>query len=221
MMHAALREALVETARRMNACGLNQGTSGNVSVRTPEGLLLTPSGIPYEELEAADVVAVGGDGAWEAPAGRRPSSEWRIHRDVLEARPELGAVVHAHALHATALACKSEGIPAFHYMVAVAGGADIRCAKYATFGSPELSANALEALEDRRACLLAHHGLVACGADLGEALALAVEVEALAAQYWRVLLLGEPDLLSAAEMERVLAKFRAGYGYASGPEDAP
>lgn len=218
MKHLRLRRELIATARRMNALGINQGTSGNVSARIAGGLLITPSGVAYEAMTPADLVEMKFDGAWRCPrAGRRPSSEWRFHLDILRARPEFGAVVHSHATNATALACLRREIPAFHYMVAVAGGDSIRCAPYATFGSAALSENALAALAGRRACLLANHGLIAAGADLAAALALAVEVETLAAQYCRALQVGAPKLLSRAEMRRVLAKFAAGYGYASGP----
>lgn len=218
MKHLKLRRAVIDTARRMNALGVNQGSSGNVGARIPGGLLVTPSGVAYEALRPADIVEMDFAGNWRcAAAGRRPSSEWRFHCDILRARPEFGAVVHTHAVHATALACQRRGIPAFHYMVAVAGGDSIRCAAYATFGSAALSRNALKALDGRSACLLAHHGLIACGADLAGALALAVEVETLAAQYCGVLQLGRPKLLSAAEMTRVRAKMRAGAGYGSVP----
>jgi len=219
MIHLRLRRELIATARRMNPLGINQGTSGNLSARIPGGMLVTPSGVDYEAMTPADLVEMDFDETWRCPrAGRRPSSEWRFHLDIFRARPEFGAVVHSHAMHATALACLRRGIPAFHYMVAVAGGDSIRCAPYATFGSAALSDNALAALAGRRACLLANHGLIAAGTDLAAALALAVEVETLAAQYCRALQLGAPELLSKAEMKRVLAKFGAGYGYASAPE---
>lgn len=219
MKHRPLRRALIDTARRMNALGLNQGTSGNLSVRAGAGLLVTPSGVGYEEMTPADVIEMDFDGAWHCAAERRrPSSEWRFHRDILRDRPDVAAVVHAHPAHATALACLRRDIPAFHYMVAIAGGSSIRCAPYATFGTEALSRAALEALEDRRACLLANHGMIACGRDLPAALALAVEVETLAAQYCQALQIGTPKLLSDKEMDRVLEKFTAGYGYASGPE---
>ena len=218
MKHTKLRRAIIEAARRMNALGINQGTSGNLSVRAGAGILVTPSGVPYEAMRPADIVDMAFDETWScAVAGRRPSSEWRFHLDILRARPEFGAVVHTHAVHATALACQRRGIPAFHYMVAVADGDSIRCAPYATFGTAALSRHALKALDGRRACLLANHGLIACGKDLDAALALAVEVETLAAQYCLVLQTGKPKLLSEAEMKRVLEKFRAGYGYASAP----
>lgn len=219
MKHRTLRRDLIETARRMNALGINQGTSGNLGVRAGAGLLVTPSGVGYDEMTPADLIEMDFDGAWRCAAeGRRPSSEWRFHRDILRARPDVNAVVHAHSTHATALACLRRDIPAFHYMVAVGGGSSIRCAAYATFGTEALSQAALAALDGRRACLLANHGMIACGRDLAAALALAVEVETLAAQYCQALQVGTPKLLSAAEMKRVLAKFAAGYGYASGPE---
>ena len=211
-----LRRALVEAARRVNALGINQGTSGNLSVRRDEGFLVTPSGLAYEAMEPDDVVAMGFDGEWTCPtAGRKPTSEWRIHRDVLATREDVDAVVHTHAMFCTTLACLGLEIPAFHYMVAVAGGDSIRCAPYATFGTQELSDHALAALEGRRACLLANHGMLALGADLERALALAVEVETLAAQYWRALQVGRPHLLDAEEMQRVLARFKD-YGAAGG-----
>jgi len=207
--HAALRRAVVEAAGRMNALGLNQGTAGNLSVRVPGGLLITPSGLPYDEMAPADIVALDRDGT---PHGRlAPSSEWRFHFDIMNARPEVGAVLHAHAMFATTLACLRRGIPSFHYMVTVAGGADIRCAPYATFGTEALSRHVLKALDGRKACLLANHGLVVVGASLKEALRLAVEVETLAAMYWRALQVGKPVLLSKAEMARVLKKFET-YG---------
>ena len=219
MKHVRLRRALIDTARRMNGLGINQGTSGNLSARVEGGLLVTPSGVPYDTLEPADIVEMDFDGHWRcAKPERRPSSEWRFHLDILKARPEFGAVLHSHALYATTLACHRREIPAFHYMVAVAGGDSIRCAPYATFGSADLSENALEALEGRRACLLANHGLIACGRDLAAALALGVEVETLAAQYCQALQIGQPKILSKAEMKRVLAKFAAGYGTASAPD---
>jgi L-fuculose-phosphate aldolase len=168
--------------------------------------------MPYASITASDIVAMPVDGRTRAARdGRRPSSEWRFHRDIYRARSDAGAIVHTHAPFATSLACLQRGIPAFHYMVAVAGGDDIRCAPYATFGTQALSDHAVAALEGRRACLLANHGMIAIGASLGAALALAVEVETLAEMYWRAQQLGEPVLLSAAEMKVVVAKFRT-YG---------
>jgi L-fuculose-phosphate aldolase len=208
---AGERRAIVETARRMNALGINQGKSGNLSLRIDEGrFLVTPSAVPYESLSADDlpIVHIEGD-RWSGP--RPPSTEWRIHRDILLTRPEVSAVLHAHPVFATAIACLRREIPAFHYMVAVAGGTTIRCAPYATFGTEELSRHALRALEGRRACLMANHGIVALGDTLDLALALAVEVETLAAMYHRALAIGDPVLLTDAEMADVIERF-ASYG---------
>ena len=205
----ALRSAVVETALAMNAHGINRGKSGNVSARWRheafDGFLVTPTGLAYDRTTQADVVPMTLEG--EAAGRRLPSSEWRFHRDIYRTRSDANAIVHTHAPFATTLACHGRGIPAFHYMVAVAGGADIRCAQYATFGTQALSDNALAALNGRRACLLAHHGMIAIGASLEKALALAVEVETLAEIYWRTLALGEPEILSDAEMDVVLEKF--------------
>ncbi|MEM7227091.1 MAG: class II aldolase/adducin family protein [Pseudomonadota bacterium] len=218
MKHRRLRRELIETARLMNARGLNQGTSGNLSARVEGGLLVTPSGVDYDGLQPGGLVEMAFDGTWHcAEPAHRPSSEWRFHRDILAARPEFAAVLHCHARNATALSCLRKDIPAFHYMVAVAGGDTIRCAPYATFGGERLSRNALAALKGRSACLLANHGLIACAASLPKALALAVEVEELAAQYLLALQAGRPTLLSKAEMKRVLAKFNAPDGYGSAP----
>jgi L-fuculose-phosphate aldolase len=207
--HLALREAMIATARRMNASGLNQGTSGNLSQRVEDGFLVTPTGMDYEAMVPEDLVLMRFDGSHEGR--RKPSSEWRFHRDILAARPEVGAVLHAHSMFCTTLACLRRGIPSFHYMVAMAGGVDVRCAPYATFGTEELSRHAVAALEGRKACLLANHGMLALGRDLAGALKLAVEVETLAAMYWRALQVGEPVLLDAAEMAVVLEKFKT-YG---------
>lgn len=211
-MTEVLRQAIVETARRMNALGINQGMSGNVSVRAPDdkagGFLITPSGVAYDAMTADDVVAMSADG--EAEHGT-PSSEWRFHHDIYARRPDARAVVHTHSTHATTLACLGRGIPAFHYMIAVAGGADVRCAPYATFGTQALSDHALAALKGRKACLLANHGLIALGDSLPDALRVAEEVEVLAGQYWRALQIGEPVILSDNEMKTVLEKFKS-YG---------
>ncbi len=214
-MSGALREAMIATARKMNAAGLNQGTSGNLSVRVEEGFLLTPTGMDYDALVPEDLVLMRFDGP---PEGRRrPSSEWQLHRDILASRPEVGAVLHAHPMFCTTLACLRRGIPAFHYMVAAAGGTDVRCAPYATFGTEELARGALAALDGRKACLMANHGMLALGADLAGAFKLAVEVETLAAMYWRALQVGEPVILDGAEMARVLEKFKT-YGQQPGPD---
>ena len=213
-----LREQMVAVARRMNASGINQGTSGNLSVRIPGGMLVTPSSLPYEQMEPGDLVALDREGrplaagaagaSPEQSPPRRPSSEWRLHADILASRPEVQAVVHCHSIHATALACHGRGLPPFHYMTAVAGGDDIRCAPYATFGTPELSALAVKALEGRLACLLAHHGQVSLGGSLDQALRIAIEVETLARIYLQACQLGEPPLLSAAQMAQVHHQFR-------------
>lgn len=204
-----LRKEIVATALAMNALGINRGKSGNVSARWKDGFLITPSGLPYEQTRPADIAFVDGRGK---PAGKRlPSSEWRFHHDIYHTRRDAQAVVHAHSSFATTLACLGIDVPAFHYMIAVAGGNSIRCAPYATFGTQELSDLALKALSDRNACLLANHGMIATGDSLKHALALAVEVEALCEQYWRTLQIGKPAILSDAEMESVLEKFKS-YG---------
>ncbi|MBE9554883.1 MAG: L-fuculose-phosphate aldolase [Proteobacteria bacterium] len=210
---SALRRQLIETCLGMNRLGINQGMAGNVSARLGSGLLITPSGLAYDGMKPSDIVFIDKNGR---PKGERsPSSEWRFHYDILHGRKDAGAVLHAHAPYCTALACLGREIPAFHYMVAVAGGDSIRCAPYATFGSQELSDNALAALEGRKACLLANHGMICIDRDLDAVLALAVEVETLARQYCQALQLGEPIVLPAAEMRRVLEKFKT-YGKPQG-----
>ncbi len=201
--------SMAEAARFMAQTGLNQGASGNISIRVPGGFVVTPSGVAANRLTSGQMVPMDMDGHWSGEW--KPSSEWRFHRDILAARPDAGAVVHCHSPNATALAVLGRGIPAFHYMIAMAGGTDIRCAPYATFGSQDLSAHAVAALTDRDACLLAHHGMIAIGRDLDRALALTVEIEHLAGIYLRLLPLGEPPVLPADEMARVLEKFK-GYG---------
>jgi L-fuculose-phosphate aldolase len=194
----------------MNARGINRGKSGNVSARLHtkdfDGFLVTPTGLAYEATATDDIVAMTFDG--QSAGSRLPSSEWRFHRDIYRVRRKVNAIVHTHAPFATTLACHSRGIPAFHYMVAAAGGRDIRCAPYATFGTQALSDHVLAALNGRKACLLAHHGMIAVGASLSEALSLAVEVETLAEIYWRALAIGEPAVLPDAEMDVVLEKFK-------------
>jgi L-fuculose-phosphate aldolase len=205
-----LRRAMVETCRRMNATGLNQGTSGNLSARSGDGFLITPTSLPYDAMEPADLVSMRFDGSHDGD--RRPSSEWRFHRDILLRRSDVAAVLHTHSVYATTLACHHRAIPAFHYMVAVAGGPTIRCAPYATFGTQALSDHALAALEGRRACLLGQHGTIALGASPAAALALAVEVETLARLYVQALVLGEPPVLPDDEIARVIEQ-RRGLGY--------
>jgi L-fuculose-phosphate aldolase len=208
-----LRKEVIATALAMNAAGINRGKSGNVSVRWREsdfdGFLITPTGVSYDQTTPEQIVAVTLAG--QARGTMLPSSEWRFHRDIYAARGDAQAVVHTHAPFATTLACMQRGIPPFHYMVAVAGGRDIRCAPYATFGTQELSDHAVAALAGRRACLLANHGMIAIGGSLERALALAVEVESLAEMYWRALQIGEPVPLPDTEMDAVLQKF-ATYG---------
>jgi L-fuculose-phosphate aldolase len=205
-----LRRSIVIGCRELTGRGLTPGTSGNIGARRDaHGFFVSPTGMSYGELDPSDIPLVTFDGRWYGR--RRPSSEWRFHRDIFAARAEIGAIVHTHSPQATALACTGRGIPAFHYMVAVAGGADIRCAPYHTFGSQALSDAALEALEGRRACLLAQHGVIALGTDVGAALALAGEVEDLAMKYCAALALGKVDILGAEEMARVVEKFRT-YG---------
>jgi L-fuculose-phosphate aldolase len=207
----AKREAIVRNCLLMNRLGINQGTSGNISLRHGAGLLITPTSLPYEALRPEDIVRLGMDGG--SDGAHRPSSEWRFHRDILRARPEVNAVVHAHPPYCTILAIMGREIPPVHYMVAAAGGPNIRCAPYALFGSEELSRHAVAALEGRRACLLAHHGMIALGAALDGAMWLAVEVEALARQYHGCLQIGEPPRLGEAQIAEVLAKM-AGHGHA-------
>ena len=216
MQHLKLRHEIVEACRRMNDLRINQGTSGNISARVAEGVLITPSGIAFDEMDASDLVVTDLRGA--VRDGRlRPSSEWRFHCDIFRERSAICAVVHAHAMYCTALACLGRDIPAFHYMVAVAGGDSVRCAPYATFGTQALSDNVVAALDGRRACLMANHGMIAVGATVRQALALALEVETLAAQYWHALQVGTPNLLPREEMEIVLEKF-SNYGQQAGSD---
>jgi L-fuculose-phosphate aldolase len=207
-----LRRSIVEACRAMNSLGINQGTSGNISIRHGEVMLITPTGVPYDELKPEDIAEMpleGEYGSWRGPL--QPSSEWRFHLDIMRARPEVGAIVHTHSVHATSLAMAGKEIPACHYMVAAAGGPNIRVADYATFGTPELSRNALKALEGRTCCLLGNHGVIATGANLKRAMWLAVEVETIARQYVVTLALGGPKLLSDDEIAHVVEKFK-GYG---------
>jgi L-fuculose-phosphate aldolase len=208
----SLRRAVICTAQRTVAAGLTHGTSGNVSARTPGGFCVTPTGVLYDVLQPADIVELDMQ-ANVVRGTKRPSSEWRIHRDVYAARPEVGAVVHVHPPFATTIASLRHDLPAVHYMVAAAGGATIRCAAYATFGTEELSRAVLEALDGRLACLMANHGLVAMGTDLDAALKLAVETEKIAEVYWRALAAGKPVILDDEEMKRVAARF-TDYGQA-------
>jgi L-fuculose-phosphate aldolase len=199
------RFAVVDAAVKLAQQGLNRGTSGNVSMRWDEGFLITPSGMPPHKLVPDDVVYIDLDG--NCRGRRRPSSEWRMHRDIYAAKPEVEGVVHGHPPFSVALAALQMPIPPYHYMVAKAGGRDIPCAPYATYGTQQLSDHALAALQARKACLLANHGMIAVGASLDSAMALAVEVEELAEGYWRALQVGQPVLLDDDEIARVLEKF--------------
>ena len=214
-MRRSLSQQVIDTYHAMDAGGINQETAGNVSIRFEDGFLITPSGVAYDKLYPEDIVYVGMDGAVELSLA--PSSEWRMHRDIYAARPEAGAVIHTHSTFATALSCLRKDIPSFHYMVAVAGGADIRCSDYALFGTQDLSDTMMMALRDRRACLLGTHGMVCFHDNLSKTLWLAVEVETLAKQYWHACQMGEPVLLSAAQMSEVLEKFKD-YGKQPGKE---
>ena len=211
---AEIRSSIIAQCRAMNASGLNQGTSGNISARHGETMLITPSAIPYDAMTPDMIAAMpiaGEYGAWEGP--KKPSSEWRFHLDILRARPEVGAIVHTHSTFCTSLSIARMGIPAVHYMIAHFGGPDIRCADYALYGSAELSAHVLKAMEGRNGCLLANHGMIAAGKNLAQAMWLAVELETLARQYWHALQIGKPVLLSDREVREAAEKFGVtGYG---------
>ncbi|MDE0532410.1 MAG: class II aldolase/adducin family protein [Albidovulum sp.] len=201
-----LRSDIIAKCREMNAIGLNQGTSGNISARLGDRMLITPSSIPYDEMEPSMIASMPVHeeyGSWEGPL--RPSSEWRFHLDILRERPDVSATIHAHPPYCTALAVSRKSIPACHYMVAVFGGNTIRCADYATFGTKELSSAALAALEDRSACLLANHGSIATGSSIAKAMWLAVELETIARQYFCSLLIGGPIVLSDEQIADTVA----------------
>lgn len=206
----AARREVIDTALAMSRRGLSPGRSGNVSRRWAQGMLITPSGMSYETLAPADIVFVANDES-VPPRQRTPSSEWRFHLSTYAARPDMTAIVHTHSTHATVLACAGRPIPAFHYMVAVAGGRDIPLVSYATFGTKRLARLVAKGLEKRNACLMANHGQIAIGTTCAKALELAAEVETLSEQFWKVLCLGDPIVLDAAEMDEVLERF-ASYG---------
>ena len=215
-----LRKAIIDKCRWMNASGLNQGTSGNISARHGDHMLITPSAIPYDAMTPDMIAAmpVEGDyGSWEGP--KKPSTEWRFHLDIMAARADVGGIVHTHATYCTVLAIARKEIPACHYMVAVFGGTNVRCAGYARYGTKELSVFALAALEDRSACLLANHGMIATGTSLDVAMWRAVELETIARQYYMTLSIGGPVLLSAAEIAETAAGI-AGYGLQDPPKTA-
>lgn len=208
------RQQLLEISRQLCQRGLNRGTSGNVSVRVSNdegqpGFLITPSGMAVDHMSADDMVWMDFSANWTG--SRQPSSEWRFHLDILQRKPEVNAVIHTHSMFATTLSTLRRDIPPFHYMIALAGGDSIRCAPYALFGSQTLSDHALAALYDRKACLLANHGMIAIGQNLDKALRIAEEVETLCEQYLHALQIGEPHLLTHEEMREVLEKFK-GYG---------
>lgn len=201
-MHQAVAEASANTVSQ----GLNRGSSGNVSVRINEGLLITPSATPSAHIKPEQIVAMDMDGKCQSEC--KPSSEWRIHRDIYQARPDAAAIVHAHSPFAVTLACLRQTVPSFHYMIALTGGKQIPCADYALFGTPELSDNVLRTLGSQlKACLMANHGLVTLGRNLEQAMAIAVEVESLCEQYWRACQIGEPVLLSDAQMDDAIQMF--------------
>lgn len=213
----ALRREIIEKCQWMNASGLNQGTSGNISARFGDRMLVTPSAIPYNEMEPEAIASMpleGDYGAWDGPL--KPSTEWRFHLDIMRARPDVGATVHTHSTHATVLAICGKSIPACHYMMAAFGGMEIRCSRYATFGTAELSKAALEALEGRTGCLLGNHGMIATGADLRKAMWLAVELETIAKQYFMSLQIGGPNVLSEAAIAET-AKAFGSYGVQDKP----
>jgi L-fuculose-phosphate aldolase len=202
--------AIIEACKSMNRSGINQGTSGNISVRHGAGIQITPTSLSYDLMQPEDIVWLGFDGTVKGT--RQPSSEWRFHLDIMRAKPDVGAIVHAHPTACTTLSIMGKAIPPLHYMIAICGGHDIRCAPYATFGTEELSKHALAALDGRSACLLGHHGMIATGSSLEQAMWRAIEVETLARQYLGCLPMGEPPLLSEEEIQNVINKM-AGYGH--------
>ncbi len=203
----ALRRKIIETCQKMGEMGINQGTSGNVSVRVDGGILITPSALPYDSMKPDDIMFVDYEGGREGKKERVPSTEWRFHLDIVNHYSDVAAIVHTHSIYATILAVCHKPIPAVHYMIAAAGGATIRCGDYATFGTEELSKIAIKALKDRTCCLLANHGVIATGASLAKALWLAKEVEVLAQQHVFSSLIGGAKILPAAEIQRVMEKF--------------
>ncbi len=220
MSELQLRQSIIDHCRHMNATGLNQGTSGNISVRHGSTMLITPSAIPYAEMTPEMIAAMpidGEYGVWSGP--KRPSVEWPFHLDIMRAQPEIGAVVHTHATFSTILAIARKPIPACHYMIAAFGGADVRVADYARYGTKALSENVLKAMEGRSACLMANHGMIATGPTLEKAMWTAVELETIAKQYYHALLVGGPVILPDEEIAGVVEGF-ASYGLASGREGA-
>ena len=205
---------LIKTCIEMESRGINQGTSGNLSIRYKNSFLITPSSISYNDMTPEDIVEMDWEGKF---TGKQPSSEWRFHRDILKSRNDINVVLHCHSINATSLSCHNRNIPAFHYIVGLAGGNNIRCAKYATFGSQELSDNALIAIKDRLACLLGHHGMICLGKTLKQALMLGCEVEAMSKMYIKALSIGNTDILSDDEMDKVVKQMER-MSYGKGPE---
>ncbi|MFA6013505.1 MAG: class II aldolase/adducin family protein [Gallionellaceae bacterium] len=201
------RQQLLDTSRRLVDLGLNRGTAGNASLRFNDGLLITPSALAVSDMTPDSMVHMDLHG--NVIQGGKPSSEWRFHRDILLARPEINAIIHTHSINATTIACLRKDVPAVHYMIAMAGGNSIRCTPYTVFGEQTLSDHALEALRDRKACLLGNHGMIALGGDLADALAVTVEVEFVCEIYWRTLQAGEPKILTTQQMHEVSQKFVA------------
>lgn len=212
MSELRLRKALITACQQMNELGINQGTSGNISVRRGDKMLISPSATPYHLIEPKMVAAMPIDGEYGSWKGtRKPSTEWRFHLDIMRARPDVHAIVHSHPTFATTLAIAHRDIKACHYMIAAFGGADVRCAPYATFGTKELSGHALKALEGRMGCLLANHGMIVLGENLDKAMWRAVELETIARQYYHALVLGKPHILSKEDIDATLEQF-SGYG---------
>lgn len=211
MTESKIRKKIIALCQQMNDTGLNQGTSGNISARYKDHMLITPSGIPYEDLVPADIaeMKIESDNTeltWKGPS--KPSSEWHFHRSILQSKTELNAIVHTHSMYATILSIARQDIPACHYMIAAFGGNTVKCAKYATFGTPQLSACVLSAMKNRSACLLANHGMIAGGRDLDNAMWAAVELETLSKQYYHAKLAGEMFILPAREMAIVVDRFK-------------
>lgn len=211
MKHEAIRREMIATCIFMNERGVNQGTSGNISVRIEDGFLITPSGVPYDEMKPEDIVVMKLDASHKGP--RKPSTEWRFHRDIMEKKPEVGAVIHLHSMFCTSLSMLRREIPAVHYMIAAAGGPTVPCVPYVTWGTQQLADYIVGALQNRHACLLSNHGMVCVGPNLKKAAWLAVEIETLAAQYWRALQAGVPYVLPDEEIANVMERFKS-YGQA-------
>ena len=200
-------EQIIKYANMLNSEKLSTLRSGNVSLRYKNGFLITPSGVKYSLLKVDDIVFVSLDGKFDETKNK-PSSEWRFHKDIYSSKNEANAIVHAHSTYATAVSAHNKDVPAFHYMVALAGGNDLKCAKYATFGTQELSDNIINALKNRKACLMSNHGQVAFGDNLEQAFELAQEVENICHQYINAIKIGEPKILSSSEMDVILEKVK-------------